>query len=600
MKKYLLLLPLSLILLFSSCNKNEEIVEERILPPVIELDSENGIYTIKVGRELTINPTYTNTEDALYVWTADGKLISSDPVLHYSWDEPKEVFVKLRVDTNGGHAEEEIKVTVMDLTPPLISLVIPSKGLKVMQNTDYVIAPDIQHDDLEAFNIEWIRNGEVVGKEKAYTFNESELGTYRIRIKASNIDGETIRDIDIEVVDTMPYSVTFPTPSYNQTGTDRFTFPGRPVYLRPLLDYFDHPQFEWKVNGVVIDSETERIFKFTPETSGTYIISLKVTEETATPSRLTRNITQANSSLTERVRVTCVAEEESDRYRPVTDSSSRLWNKVYEYTPAPGQFINETASGGFTGSEVTPEAAVEYATNRLDKKQYVSLGSWGGYIIVGFDHSIKSGDGEYDFAIQGNSFEGSSEPGIVWVMQDTNGNGLPDDEWYELRGSETGKTETIQNYELTYYRPDNPKSKVIWVDYLGEKGWVDYLSAFHFQDYYYPLWIREDSYTFTGTLLKPRNRQDPSTGFWSNDAYAWGYADNFGDDQLAGGDLVDGSGQCNGFKISNAMHIDGTPVNLQYIDFIKVQCGVLAKSGWLGEISTEVFSFEDLTIKSNE
>ena len=38
-----------------------------------------------------------------------------------------------------------------------------------------------------------------------------------------------------------------------------------------------------------------------------------------------------------------------------------------------------------------------------------------------------------------------------------------------------------------------------------------------------------------------------------------------------------------------------TEANLQYIDFIKVQCGVLAKSGWLGEVSTEVFSFEDLT-----
>ena len=42
------------------------------------------------------------------------------------------------------------------------------------------------------------------------------------------------------------------------------------------------------------------------------------------------------------------------------------------------------------------------------------------------------------------------------------------------------------------------------------------------------------------------------------------------------------------------------PVKLQYIDFIKVQCGVLSKSGWLGEISTEVFSFEDLSITNNQ
>ena len=52
----------------------------------------------------------------------------------------------------------------------------------------------------------------------------------------------------------------------------------------------------------------------------------------------------------------------------------------------------------------------------------------------------------------------------------------------------------------------------------------------------------------------------------------------------------------NGFKISNAIYHDGTPANLKYIDFIKVQVGVLAKSGVLGENSTEVFSFQDLNI----
>ncbi|MFR7812460.1 MAG: hypothetical protein ACLU4N_26295 [Butyricimonas faecihominis] len=34
----------------------------------------------------------------------------------------------------------------------------------------------------------------------------------------------------------------------------------------------------------------------------------------------------------------------------------------------------------------------------------------------------------YDLPLR-NAFDGSSEPGIVWVMQDVNGNGLPD-VWY--------------------------------------------------------------------------------------------------------------------------------------------------------------------------
>ena len=86
--------------------------------------------------------------------------------------------------------------------------------------------------------------------------------------------------------------------------------------------------------------------------------------------------------------------------------------------------------------------ACAYAEERLRSEAYVSLGGFGGYVVVGFDHSIDNKVGEYDFGITGNSFAGSSEPGIVWVMQDENGNGLPDDTWYELKGSETGKPET--------------------------------------------------------------------------------------------------------------------------------------------------------------
>ena len=265
----------------------------------------------------------------------------------------------------------------------------------------------------------------------------------------------------------------------------------------------------------------------------------------------------------------------------------------------PGQFVNEPKAE-FTGNELTHEAAAEYAFDRLMRKQYVSLGSWGGYIVVGFDHSIVNSDSDYDFSIQANAFNsgagGSNEPGIVWVMQDVNGNGLPDDEWYELKGSETGKPETKQYYEVTYYKPSGPGQKVVWTDSDGKTDWVDFLGAYHWQDYYYPLWIKEDSYTLVGTHIASRNSQDPSTGFWTNANYEWGYADNWGSDVLAG-DSYDGSGQQNGFKISNAIYPDGTPVNLKYIDFIKVQVGVLAKSGWLGEVSTEVFSFEDLTIK---
>ena len=178
-----------------------------------------------------------------------------------------------------------------------------------------------------------------------------------------------------------------------------------------------------------------------------------------------------------------ITEELKDHYRAKTETSVAEQSIVFEYTPAPGQFINETKTGGFTGNEKTPETASAYAEQRMKSGTFVSLGGFGGYIIVGFDHSIDN-TGDYDFGIIGNSFKGSSEPGVVWVMQDENGNGKPDDTWYELKGSETGKESTIQNYSVTYYRPSEPQQPVKWTDSEGNSGEVDYLKAFHKQDYY--------------------------------------------------------------------------------------------------------------------
>lgn len=285
-----------------------------------------------------------------------------------------------------------------------------------------------------------------------------------------------------------------------------------------------------------------------------------------------------------------------DYYRAATDSSSEQWSAVMEYTPAPGQFIGETKTGGFTGEESTPADAVAYATGRLTENKFVSLGGFGGYIVVGFDHSIDNVSG-YDIAVRGNAYDGSSEPGIVWVSQDTNGNGKADDEWYELAGSDTMDETTIRHYSVTYYRPSEDGQPVKWIDSEGEEGEIDYLKAYHSQPSYYPTWISKDSYTLTGTRLAARNYDKSGNGtFWVQPAYDWGYADNFSAE-----DYVEDDKTINRFDIAKAIDKNGASLALEYIDFVKVQTACNAKSGWLGEQSTEVFDFLDygLMLKRN-
>lgn len=277
-----------------------------------------------------------------------------------------------------------------------------------------------------------------------------------------------------------------------------------------------------------------------------------------------------------------------DNYRAATDSSRAECSKVFEYTPAPGQFIGDTRTGGFTGLEYSAKDATIYAERRISEGKFISLGGFGGYIIIGFDHSIDNSVG-YDLAIGGNSFDGSSEPGIVWVMQDENGDGEPNDVWYELRGSDSDSATTIRDYSVTYYRPTEAEQPVRWSDSEGGKGKIDYLGTFHSQSSYYPQWISGDSYTLTGIRLEARNYDSSGNGsMWVQPAYDWGYADNFSpqDHTLEGGNM-------NLFDIANAIDTKGNEADLKYIDFVKVQTALNAKSGWLGESSTEVTGFYD-------
>lgn len=260
---------------------------------------------------------------------------------------------------------------------------------------------------------------------------------------------------------------------------------------------------------------------------------------------------------------------------------------VVEYLPAPGQFINEKGSG--FNDVATATDAVAMAQRRLDRNDFVSLGAWGGYIVVRTPVSIAAGGG-YDFAIAGNAFDSSNEPGIVWVMADSNGNGIPDDIWYELKGSWFGKEGYERDYWVTYFRPSGPGEDVRWTDCHGAEGTVRWNGTYHSQDFYYPLWIEADSYTLRGSRLPAMTEQDPATGQWRNLPFKWGYADNEGDDSA----LVEIDGktvQKNYFRIADAVDAEGNSVFVEKIDFIKVQTAINGSSGVLGENSTEVCGF---------
>jgi len=106
-------------------------------------------------------------------------------------------------------------------------------------------------------------------------------------------------------------------------------------------------------------------------------------------------------------------------------SVSQFVQKIHEYKPAPGQFINKEPFGTHNAAQ----SIVGTINGGL------SLGAFGGYVIFSFEEPVKNHpDNPFgvDFIIFGNPMPTFSEPGIVSVMKDENGNRLPDDTWYEL------------------------------------------------------------------------------------------------------------------------------------------------------------------------
>ena len=340
--------------------------------------------------------------------------------------------------------------------------------------------------------------------------------------------------------------------------------------------------YEWYVDDLLVSRDRDYIFLAREE--GLYRLRLKIVD-TETPYDFSFSVS--------------VLHEEIEY--------SRYISKVYEYRPAPGQFINEMPryEEGDT-YETMLQKAEESISGTNDVM--ISLGGYGGYVTFGFDHTVVNVKGEKDFRIWGNCFYeltqpdrkgGSAEPGIVMVSYDTNCNGLPDDEWYELAGSEYYSPATLHGYSITYRRPDPERvietddlnslddiHYIAWSDNTGREGYIA-KNIFHNQDYF-PKWIDSDEITFSGSLLADNGEDISGTGrYYVLYSLPWGYVDNHPNDYA---DL-------NSFDISMAVDAAGQPVDLPGADFIRVYTGVNQYCGWLGETSTELCRAADLHIE---
>lgn len=670
---------MSLILLMvSSCVKIDKKEDIIINPPQIaDIDKE---YAVVEGEILNITPSITNGLNAKYSWSIDGKEVAATSKLSYLAKTPGVYRLTLIVSNEGGSDKKEAKLTVLSKTaPPVITGLLDKYVIK--ENEELALVPKITGSG--EINVDWYVNGKKEGNDSSFKFTSAKADVYTIKIVATNKGGKAEKTIEVEVIKRgLPPTIS--------NIKEKYEIPvGQNLLLTPSISSTGKTKIEWFVDGKLVSEETQYTFtaskadeyqirlKVTDEVSSTEVESLIVTRQekqdlqttihkiftlpllTTIPTGQEVKLVVANSpsqsklhraSLVEEKTATfltykagdyelhllingAVAEIINIKVEEKTNKRSPYISKVFDYMPAPGQFVNKLPeySAGDTHKDM-----VEKANQWLvgENPSMITLGGWGGYVIFGFDHTIVNVEGYKDFRVNGNAFQaldnkrpnapagGSCEPGIIMVAYDKNKNGKPDDEWYEIKGSSNFSSENepwyhialengndvdvYRDYEMTYTRPtkedaeedaqpDNPmayisiKNYIPWSDNKGNSGYK-VKNVYHKQSYY-PMWITDNELTFRGIRL-PENainegKYNPGINaggvYFVLYSFKYGYVDNKPNND--NGSAID---------IDWAIDKDGNPANLPGIDFIKVYNGVNQENGWLGECSTEVERGEDL------
>lgn len=258
---------------------------------------------------------------------------------------------------------------------------------------------------------------------------------------------------------------------------------------------------------------------------------------------------------------------------------------LIDYLPAPCTNMNRLEFA--TKAEVLSKIQSD-----LTDGESIPLGTFGGYIVTKFDHTVINSNNKRDFTIEMASNSASKySPVSVYVAYDANKNGIAEEnEWYEIAGSEYNKSTTVKNYEMTYFKPDPNKTAVTgtawefdkeylkWTNNKNESGYVTKTTR-NRRDNYYPQWLG-DSYTLKGTkiFLPVKDISDGAATTFNVGTYEWGY-----------GGIKDPS-----IDISWAVDKEGKKVHLPGIDFVKVYVPTFTALGASDLLISLFNSVEDL------
>ncbi len=235
---------------------------------------------------------------------------------------------------------------------------VATHGNNIADGDFHFVRIDCRTDEVAHIYDEKVMNFAISGNI-AYLYNYN-YNTESSSIKVFNLKtGQTIRDnfiTDGTRINT-PYGININPYSDNIYITEAYSY----TITGDILCFNQNGQLQFRINRVGLNPNT-------------VVFSNKVSS--------------GDSS-----------EEDSDPNAP-----SAFANRVLEYRPAPCQFMNTSTTA--YKENYTSEDVRKYAEELLKDPDLclLSLGAYGGYITVGFDHTVPNVPGQYDFKIYGNAY----------------------------------------------------------------------------------------------------------------------------------------------------------------------------------------------------
>ena len=293
-------------------------------------------------------------------------------------------------------------------------------------------------------------------------------------------------------------------------------------------------------------------------------------------------------------------------------ASSPFSTAVVDYSPAPGQFVNDSYFNNPAASLGRP-----YAGGFMDPENssLTSLGGFGGTLTLGFDHTVFDDPANpfgLDAIVFGNALFVSGHPnrrwaecGVIEISRDLNTNGLADDPWYLIPGSHI--TDLAGQYDSQTWDDDvadstYPPSDALWLpmDFSGQ--WTT--ATWHLPSALFEVQILENPLGLDAT--------EEAVFGYVDYAPTLKLGDIDGDNQVEDPDAVPEEfyvrpdnpfvvgltlGSCGGDAFDIAWAVDpvtGEPANLDGFDFVRLTTAVNAVIMPFGELSTEIDAVADV------